>query len=132
MCPGPAVQTSGAGPMIAATQIESELGGDDHPIAVRGEHLADELLVGERAIHLGGVEEGDAAFRGGLEQSRLREATLVGFTSLRPLGLRRLCNLHCRTLHDGVGWIENYSVLRCQTRQHFDATPVVVADGHWH
>ena len=54
--------------MIAATQIESELGGDDHLIAVRGERLADQLLVGERAIHLGGVEEGDAAFNGGLEQ----------------------------------------------------------------
>ena len=54
------------------------------------------------------------------------------FTSLRPLWLRRLCNLHRRTLHDGVGWIENYGVLRCQTRQHFDATPVVVADGDWH
>ena len=53
-------------------------------------------------------------------------------TSLRPLWLRRLCNLYCRTLHDGVGWIENYGFLRCQARQHFDATPVVVADGDWH
>ena len=43
---GPAVQTSGTGPMIAATQIESELGGDDHLIAVRGERLAD--LIGIR------------------------------------------------------------------------------------
>jgi len=38
-------------------ESEPELGGDDHLVAVGGEGLADEFLVHERAVHLGGVEE---------------------------------------------------------------------------
>jgi hypothetical protein len=41
-------------------EAEPELGGDDHLVAVGGEGLTDELLVHERAVDLGGVEEGDA------------------------------------------------------------------------
>ena len=41
--------------------VEAELGGDHHPVAHRPQRLADHLLVGEGAIDLGGVEEGDAA-----------------------------------------------------------------------
>ena len=37
--------------------IEGELGGDDDLIADRGQRLADELLVDERAVCLRGVEE---------------------------------------------------------------------------
>jgi hypothetical protein len=40
-------------------EAEPELGGDDHLVAEGGEGLTHELLVHERAIHLGGVEEGD-------------------------------------------------------------------------
>ncbi len=40
---------------------EPELGGDDHLVPDRLERLADQLLVDERAVDLGGVEEGDAA-----------------------------------------------------------------------
>ena len=40
---------------------EAELGGDDDVVADRLQCLADELLVVERAVDLGGVEEGDAA-----------------------------------------------------------------------
>ena len=41
--------------------IEAELGGDHHLVAHRLQRLADHLLIGEGAIDLGGVEEGDAA-----------------------------------------------------------------------
>src|SRR4029453_16396859 len=41
-------------------EAEAELGGDDHLVAEGGEGLADELLVHERAVHLGGGEEGHA------------------------------------------------------------------------
>ena len=43
---------------------EAELGGDDDLAAERRERFADELFVGERAVHLGGVEEGHAEFYG--------------------------------------------------------------------
>ena len=41
--------------------VEAEFGGDHHPVAHRLQRLADHLLIGEGAIDLGGVEEGDAA-----------------------------------------------------------------------
>ncbi len=41
--------------------VEAEIGGDDDLVADRCERRADDLLVAERAVHLGGVEEGDAA-----------------------------------------------------------------------
>ena len=48
--------------------VEAELGGDHHLAAERRERLADQLLVGERAVDLGGVEEGDAALDGRADQ----------------------------------------------------------------
>jgi hypothetical protein len=41
--------------------IEAELGGDHDLVPHRCERFADHFLVGEGAIDLGGVEEGDAA-----------------------------------------------------------------------
>ena len=38
-------------------ESEPEFGGDDHLVAEGGEGLTHELLVHERAIYLGGVEE---------------------------------------------------------------------------
>ena len=64
----PAVQARRTGPIVAAAQIEPELRGDDHLLAERSERFADEFLVGERAVNLGGVEERDAAFHGGPKQ----------------------------------------------------------------
>ena len=49
-------------------EVESELGGDDHLVAERGEGLADEFLVRERAVDLGGVEERDAELDGRPDQ----------------------------------------------------------------
>ena len=49
-------------------EVEPELGGDHDLVAERGQGLAHELLVRERAVDLGGVEEGDAAFDGRPEQ----------------------------------------------------------------
>jgi hypothetical protein len=40
--------------------VESELGRDHDLVAYRGKGLADELLVDERPVELGSVEEGDA------------------------------------------------------------------------
>jgi len=55
---GPAVQT---GLLLVGVDLEPELGGDDDPSADRSERFADELLIRERAIHLGRVEERLAA-----------------------------------------------------------------------
>ena len=62
---GPAVQ---AGSADRWPNFEAELGGDHDLVAERRERLADQLLVGERAVDLGGVEEGDAALDGGADQ----------------------------------------------------------------
>ena len=48
----------------AGRELEAELGRDHDLVADRFERLADELLVGERAVDLRGVEEGDAALDG--------------------------------------------------------------------
>ena len=48
---------------VRARQLEAELGGDHHLVADRLQRLADHLLVRERAIDLGGVEEGHAHAR---------------------------------------------------------------------
>ena len=52
----PDVESSGAAALLG----EPELGGDDDLFAHRCQGLADQLFVGERAVHLSGVEEGDA------------------------------------------------------------------------
>ena len=64
----PAVQPRRARPLIAAAQVEPELGGDHHLLAEGSEGLAHEFFVRERAVDLGGVEERDAAFDGRPEQ----------------------------------------------------------------
>ena len=40
---------------------EAALGGDDEVVRVRVQRLADQLLVGVRAVDVGGVDEGDAS-----------------------------------------------------------------------
>ena len=57
---GPAVEPVRTA-RAARTKVVAELGGDDDALPERLERLADEFFVGERAIDLGGVEEGDAA-----------------------------------------------------------------------
>ena len=47
--------------MVGAGEIEPELGGDDELLSERSEGLADQLLVGKRPVHLGRIEERDAA-----------------------------------------------------------------------
>ena len=42
--------------------VEPELGGDHHLVADRRQRLADELLVGERPVDLGRIEEGHTPF----------------------------------------------------------------------
>ena len=53
---------------MPSVELEAELGGDHHLVAERRERLADQFLVGERAVDLGGVEEGDAALDGRADQ----------------------------------------------------------------
>ncbi|KAG0770713.1 hypothetical protein G6F57_014703 [Rhizopus arrhizus] len=48
--------------------LEAELGGDHQPVAVRRQRLAEQIFIGVRAVHLGGVEEGHATFNGGVQQ----------------------------------------------------------------
>ena len=54
---GPAVEPAA----VLAVEVEAELGGDHDLVAHRLERLADQLLVRERPVDLGGVEERDAA-----------------------------------------------------------------------
>ena len=46
------------------TEIEAEFRGDHDLVADGGERFAHQLLVRERTVDLGGVEEGDAALDG--------------------------------------------------------------------
>ena len=48
--------------------VEAELGRDHHVVPERAQRLADDLLVLERPIDLGGIEEGNAAFDRGADQ----------------------------------------------------------------
>jgi hypothetical protein len=47
--------------------LPAELGGDDHPIAPPLQRAAEELLVRERSVHLGGVEERYSELDGALD-----------------------------------------------------------------
>src|SRR5919202_560171 len=52
-----------------AGEIETEFGGDHHLFSNGSQGFTDQLLVCEWAVHLGGVEEGDAALDGRADQS---------------------------------------------------------------
>jgi hypothetical protein len=54
---GPAVDAEKAAVLSA---LIAELAGDDDPVAALAHRPAHELLVGERPVHVGGVEEGSA------------------------------------------------------------------------
>ena len=47
---------------------DAELGGDDDLVAPAADRAADELLVGERAVDVGGVEEVDAELDGAMDR----------------------------------------------------------------
>src|SRR5579862_6561336 len=68
--PGPAVQTCRSGPMITATQIEAEFGGDDDLLAEGSKGFPDEVFVRERTINFSCVEKRDPAIHGCVEKSR--------------------------------------------------------------
>lgn len=53
---------------IGARIPEAELGGDHQLVAVRRQGLAEQVFIGVRAVHFGGVEEGHAAFNGRVQQ----------------------------------------------------------------
>ena len=57
-----------AGALLAVVEAEAELGGDGHLVAAAGERAAEQLLVLEGAIDLGGVEEGAAEFDGAMQR----------------------------------------------------------------
>src|SRR5271165_2228891 len=48
--------------------LEAEFGGDHHLGTERLKRLAEQLLIGERSIGFGRVEEGDAALEGGADE----------------------------------------------------------------
>src|SRR5206468_12243085 len=63
---GAAVDAAGAG--AVGGDPEAELGGDGDPVAQRLQRLADDQLVGPRAIDFGGVEMTDATVERGANQ----------------------------------------------------------------
>ena len=56
------------GPFARIAVLEAELGGDHHLVAERRKRLAEQFLIGERAIGFRRVEEGDATFEGGADE----------------------------------------------------------------
>ena len=62
----PAIEPTHRG-LPSGSQVEAELGGDDHLPAERSERFAHEFFVDERSVDFGGVEERDAAFDGGTD-----------------------------------------------------------------
>ena len=60
----------------------AELGGEDDLVAAAGDRPADQLLVGERAVHVGGVEEGDAELERAVDR-RDRLGLVAGAVELR-------------------------------------------------
>ncbi len=53
--------------MCIRDRLAPGLGGDDGRLAAAGQGLAEELLVAEGAVALGGVEEGDAQLQGAVD-----------------------------------------------------------------
>ena len=50
--------------LLPVLDLEPELGSDHHPVSDGGESLSDQFFVRERAVDLGGVEEGDPEIDG--------------------------------------------------------------------
>ncbi len=48
---------------VGRVQADAELGGQHHLPAAPGDGTADQHFIGVRAVHVGGVEQGDAAFQ---------------------------------------------------------------------
>ena len=65
---GPAVRGPPPSVRRSGSDVEAELGGDHHLLTEGGEGFAHQLLVRERAVDLGGVEERDAALDGRPDQ----------------------------------------------------------------
>jgi hypothetical protein len=55
---GPAVD---AEPAAVGVALVAELGGDHDLVSPAGDRSAHQLLVGERAVHVGGVQQVDAS-----------------------------------------------------------------------
>ena len=58
-----------AGEATLLPKCEAELGSDDEALTVGGQHPAQEALVVEGAVGLGGVEEGNAPLDGGQQRA---------------------------------------------------------------
>ena len=72
---GPAICSSAAFAGLEV-DVEAELGGDDHLVANRFERLANKLLIDERAVGFGRVEQCHAAVEGRADE--LDHLLLVG------------------------------------------------------
>ena len=62
--------------------LVAELGREHDLVAAAGDRPADEPLVGERAVHVGGVEEGDAEVEGAVDRARSTAASSAGAVEL--------------------------------------------------
>ena len=69
--------------VLGAVADEPALGGDDQLFWIRVQGLADELLVGVRAVDVGGVDEGHA---GGDDRAQQRDAPFVVWVLAPHLG----------------------------------------------
>ena len=94
-----------AGLLAVVVEREAELGGDDDLVADWREGLTDDLLVGERAVHLCGVEQGDAPVDGGADErdalvtGRHRQVTLAQAHAAVPDGRDLQALAECSPVH---------------------------------
>ena len=51
-----------------SSEVESEFRGDDHLLAKRSEPFADKFFICKWTVNFSGIEEGDAAFDGGVKK----------------------------------------------------------------
>ncbi|MNQ78676.1 hypothetical protein D3C85_935970 [compost metagenome] len=72
------VDATGGG--VGRVADDPELAGQEHPVALAGNGLADQFFIGVRAVHVGGIEQVDAQFQRAVQGGR-------GFAGIRAGGV---------------------------------------------
>ncbi|MCY1440883.1 hypothetical protein D9M71_571740 [compost metagenome] len=64
----PTVDAPGSG--VRRVADDTELAGQEHLVALAGNGLADQLFIGVRAVHIGGIEQVDTQFQRAMQGRR--------------------------------------------------------------
>ena len=111
-----------ADPAAVLAALVAELGGQHDLVAPAGDRLAHQLLVGERPVHVGGVEEGHAEVQGAVDRGdRLR---LVARAV--ELGHAHAAEAECGHLEGGHSGAERAGLGHCGGICHDSCLPAPV------